>query len=102
MSDEQIEQQLYFAFGITEIIEMKNKNSGKSCNFVKVLVENENTKKHLLNERFIRIALSKLYIEDFTKPPTQCRKCKAFGHIEKNCKSIQKCGKCSNNHLEGE
>ena len=35
-------------FGITEIIEMKNKSTGKTFNFVKVLVE---------NERFIKIGL---------------------------------------------
>ena len=68
-------------FGFTEIIEMKNKSTGKTFNFVKVLVENEDRKKRLLNERFIKIGLSKLYLEDFTKPPTQCRKCKSFEHI---------------------
>ena len=88
--------------GIIEIIAMRSKSNGRLLNFVKVLAENEDTKKKLLNERFIRIALSKLYLEDFTRPPTQCRKCKAFGHIEKNCKSNQKCGKCSRNHVEEE
>jgi hypothetical protein len=54
----------------------------------------------LLNERFIKIGLSKLYLEDFIKPPTQCRKYKSFGHIEKNCQSVKKCGKCTGNHVE--
>jgi hypothetical protein len=81
---------------------MKNKISGNSYNFVKALVINEEKKRELLSERFIRIGISKIYLEDFVKPPTQCRKCKAFGHIEKNCKSTQKCGKCNGNHGEDE
>jgi hypothetical protein len=87
-------------FGINEIIEMKNKSTGIPFKFVKVLVESEDRKKQLLNERFIKIGLSKLYLEDFIKPPTQCRKCKSFGHNEKNCQSVQKCGKCTGNHVE--
>jgi hypothetical protein len=76
--------------GIIEVIEIKNKISGNSYNFVKALIINEETKRELLNERFIRIGISKIYLEDFVKPPTQCRKCKAIGHIEKNCKSTRK------------
>ncbi len=76
--------------GIIEVIEMKNKISGNSYNFVKALIINEETKRELLNERFIRIGISKIYLEDFVEPPTQCRKYKAIGHIEKNCKSTRK------------
>jgi hypothetical protein len=54
----------------------------------------------LLNERFIKIGLSKLYLEDFIKPPTQCRKCKSFVHNEKYYQSVQKGGKCTGNHVE--
>ena len=79
---------------------MKNKFNGKSYNFVKALIENEQTKQHLLNERYIRIGLSKIYLEDFIKPPTQCRKCKGFGHIEKICKLNYRCGKCGDEHAE--
>ena len=89
-------------FGIVEIIEMKNKIDGRLRNFVKIRMANEDVKNKLLNERFIRIALFKIYIEDFAKPPTQCRKCKSFGHIEKNCKSVQKYGECTGNHSEDE
>jgi hypothetical protein len=76
--------------GIKEVIEMKNKISGNSYNFVKALVINEEKKRELLSERFIRIGISKIYLEDFVEPPTQCRKYKAIGHIEKNCKSTRK------------
>jgi hypothetical protein len=79
---------------------MKNKNTGKSYNIVKALVETEEKKQQILNERFIRIGLSKIYVEDFIKPPTQCRKCKGFGHIEKLCKSNYRCGKCGDEHKE--
>jgi hypothetical protein len=88
--------------GIKEVLEMKNKTNGKSYNSVKALIIDEEKKQKLLNERFIRIGLSKIYLEDFVKPPTQCRKFKAFGHIEKTCKLNQKCGKCSGTHSEEE
>jgi hypothetical protein len=81
---------------------MKNKTNGKSYNFVKALIVSEEKKRELLNERFIKIGISKIYSEDFVKQPTQCRKCKAFGHIEKNCKSSQKCGTYCENHGEDE
>ena len=90
------------AYGILDIYEMNNKATGRSYKFVKALIVNEESKQALLNERFIRIGLSKIYIEDFVKPPSQCRKCKAFGHIELFCKSKLMCGKCGDNHKDEE
>lgn len=86
--------------GIVEVIEMKSKTTNKSFNFVKALVENEEKKQALLNERFIRIGLSKIYLEEFIRPPVQCRQCKRFGHIEKFCKFKYKCAKCGEEHQE--
>jgi hypothetical protein len=40
---------------------MKNKSAGIPFKFFKVLVESEYRKKQLLNERFIKIGVSKLY-----------------------------------------
>jgi hypothetical protein len=88
------------AFGILDVIEMKNKTSNKSYNFVKVLIESDEKKKKLLNERFIRVGMSKMYLKDFIRPPVQCRKCKGFGHIEKLCKEKYKCAKCGSDHSE--
>jgi hypothetical protein len=79
---------------------MKNKLTGRSYNFVKALIDSETQKQYLINERFIRFNLSKLYIEDFIKPTIQCRKCKGLGHIEKTCNKEYKCGKCGENHME--
>jgi hypothetical protein len=88
------------AFGILDVIEMKNKTLNKSYNFVKVLIESDEKKQKLLNERFIRVGMSKMYLEDFIRPPVQCRKCKGFGHIEKFCKQKYKCAKCGSDHSE--
>ena len=88
------------SLGIVDVIEMKSKVTNKSYNFVKALIQNEEKKQALLNERFIRIGLSKIYLEDFIKPPVQCRNCKGFGHIEKFCKLKYKCAKCGEEHNE--
>ena len=39
-----------------------------------------------------------MYLEDFIRPPLQCRKCKGFSHIEKFCKQKYKCAKCGEDH----
>jgi hypothetical protein len=85
-------------FGIIEIFEMKSKFTNKSHKMVKIELETDEIKRNLLAKRFIKMGIRKYYLEDFCKQPTQCRKCKGFGHVEIKCVSILKCGKCGQNH----
>jgi hypothetical protein len=85
-------------YGIVDIIEMKNKMSNKSFQFVKIEIENEVRKSKLLEQKFIKLGYSRFYLEEFSRPPIQCRKCKGYNHIEKFCKNELKCSKCSGNH----
>jgi hypothetical protein len=42
-------------YGIVDIIEMKNKTSNKSFQFVKIEIENEVRKSKLLEQKFIKL-----------------------------------------------
>jgi hypothetical protein len=78
---------------------MKSKITNKSHKMVKIEFETEEIKRNLLNKRFIKMGIRKYFLEDFCKQPTQCRKCKGFGHVEIKCVSTLKCGKCGQNYI---
>ena len=52
-------------------------------------IASEESKQALLNERFIRIGLSKIYLEDFVKPHSD-------NHKDEECKEENKINNCLN------
>ena len=69
---------------------------------VKVVFNTEEVRKLVLNSGFMLIGCFKFYVEEYCKPPIQCRTCKGFGHIAAKCVSSRKCGFCSEEHHEND
>jgi hypothetical protein len=54
----------------------------------------------LLLESGIKIGLHTFNVEPYVRTPVQCKKCKEFGHSEKNCENHYSCSYCSGKHTE--
>ena len=52
-----------------------------------------------LNDQYFRVYE---YSEQQKFSIFRCYKCQVFGHVNKTCKSLPKCGKCANQHPFGE
>jgi hypothetical protein len=85
-------------YNIKAIEEMKSKKSDNQLNMVKCYFDNETDKKLVLRNKCLYIDLIRYYVDDFSRPPMQCHRCKHFGHMEKDCKNKLACQKCSEEH----
>jgi hypothetical protein len=83
-------------YNVKSIEEMKSKKFDTSLNMIKCFFDSESDKATVLRKKVIYVALAKYYVDDFSRPPMQCHKCKQFGHMEKDCKNKFSCQKCSN------
>lgn len=70
---------------------------GKS-KFVKGFCKNEKDLFKFLNNGISLKFGHKVSVEPDLKPPTQCRKCLKFGHIERDCSDSLACKRCGGNH----
>jgi hypothetical protein len=80
-------------YNVVEVTEMKTRKTNALLNMTKCVLKDESIKSEMLRNKFIFVGLTKFYIDDFTRPPVQCNKCKSFGHIEKNCINALSCRK---------
>jgi hypothetical protein len=97
------EQSLKEKYHVKEIVKFVSKQDvNKSIKMVKVVFNTEEVRKMVLNNGFMLIGCFKFYVEEYCKPPIQCRTCKGFGHIAAKCVSSHKCGFCSEEHDEND
>jgi hypothetical protein len=95
------EQLLKDKYDVKEIIKVISKqDNDKSIKMVKLLFHNEGAKNNVLKIGSMLIGYFKFYVEEYSKPPIQCKKCKGFGHIGIKCVSKYKCGFCGDEHDE--
>jgi hypothetical protein len=88
---------------LKEIVKFVSKQDvNKSVKMVKVVFNTEKVRKMVLNNGLMSIGCFKFYVEEYCKPPIQCRTCKGFGHIAAKCVSNRKCGFCSEEHDEND
>ena len=95
---EELEEQ-----GITEIIEIKNKDhqNNSPMKIVKAEVKDKDTRDDLLFYG-VKLGYMMYKTEANRAPPMQCFKCKEFGHIAADCNNNERCEKCSRDKHQGE
>jgi hypothetical protein len=97
------EQSLKEKYDVKEIVKFVSKQDvNKSIKMVKAVFNTEEMRKMVLNSGFMLIGCFKFYVEEYCKPPIQCRTCKGFGHIAAKCESRRKCGFCTEEHDEND
>lgn len=76
--------------GIVECLPFKNENR----KMVKAKCKDEETKNLLLTNHITIGFNQRFYTEPYIKLPTQCGKCKKFGHTSNQCNSSEVCSSC--------
>ena len=54
--------------------------------------------KQALVKLFIVLEYFAYYLEEVGAQPKQCRKCKKYGHFERECNEVIACAKCGGEH----
>jgi hypothetical protein len=85
-------------YGVTELVAFKSRSEGKEPKIVKILFSNFEERKQALVKRYIVLDYFTYYLEEVGAQPKQCRKCKKYGHFEKECNEEIACAKCGNAH----
>jgi hypothetical protein len=88
--------------GAVEVKPMLNKLDDTQYKMTKLIFDDVEMFKKVLNAGNIKIGYFVYKVEKFGNHPLQCHNCKQFGHIAARCENGFKCSKCSGDHQEGE
>lgn len=84
--------------GVIDIKPMINKKDGSQIKITKLIFEDEQKFKNVMNAGKLSIGFFEFKVEKFGANPKQCHKCKQFGHIAVRCQNNTKCSICSGEH----
>lgn len=85
---------------IVQVRKVVSQLTKKPTNTVRIICADAGTASNIINQGILTCGVSLICEKALSSPQiTRCFKCQGVGHIYRECKNEEKCGKCGESHL---